>query len=298
MKNPRFFFRICSSAAWLAFSALLKASPFFAMDTGISGEPVAVAATLDDLGYDGLGGSGTNIKPLREALEARKLRLWNVYLTLKFEAGAPAVTPGLRTLITDLKGHSSTLWIAVQAVSGGDEVAVAALREIADVAAASELRVSLYPHTGFWLARFSEAAGLAEKIERENLGITFNLCHWLKVEGEVDPIPDILKHQKKLQFVTVNGADRGDTKSMGWDRLIQPLDRGTYDTAAFLKRLNEEAKWQGPVGLQSYGIPGDQRENLKRSMTAWRAMQSKPGNPSSPAGRDPARSDLTPREAE
>jgi sugar phosphate isomerase/epimerase len=277
MKNT-WVSRILSPATWLAFSAFLNASPFFAMDTGISGQPVAVAATLHDLGYDGLGGSGTNIRPAREALDARKLRLWNVYLTLKFEAGAPAVTPGLRTLITDLKGHSSTLWIAVQAVSGGgDQVAVAALREIAGVAAESEVRVSLYPHTGFWLSRFSGAADLAEKVERENVGITFNLCHWLKVEGDVDPIPDIRKHQKKLQFVTVNGADKGDTKAMSWDRLIQPLDRGTYDTASFLKRLNDEAKWQGPVGLQSFGIPGDQRENLKRSMVAWRAMQSKPG---------------------
>lgn len=277
MKNT-WFFRLLSPATWLAFSAFLNASPFFAMDTGISGQPVAVAATLQELGYDGLGGSGMNIRPAREALDARKLRLWNVYLTLKFEAGAPALTPGLRTLITDLKGHSSTLWIAVQAVSGGgDEVAVAALREIAGVAAESEVRVSLYPHTGFWLSRFSEAADLAEKVERENVGITFNLCHWLKVEGDVDPIPDIRKHQKKLQFVTVNGADKGDTKAMSWDRLIQPLDRGTYDTASFLKRLNDEAKWQGPVGLQSFGIPGDQRENLKRSMAAWRAMQSKPG---------------------
>lgn len=295
MKNP-WFLRLCSPAAWMAFSALLQASPFFAMDTGISGEPAAVASTLHDLGFDGLGGSGTNIKPLREALEARKLRLWNVYLTLKFEAGAPAVTPGLRTLITDLKGHSSTLWIAVQSVSGGDEVAVAALREIAGEAAASEVRVSLYPHTGFWLSRFSEAAVLAEKIERENLGITFNLCHWLKVEGDVDPIPDIRKHQKKLQFVTINGADRGDTKSLGWDRLIQPLDRGSYDTASFLKRLNEDVKWQGPVGLQSYGIPGDQRENLKRSMAAWSAMQFMPGKKSPPAARDPAGSGLAPGE--
>jgi sugar phosphate isomerase/epimerase len=258
----------------LTCSGWLHASPFFAMDTGITGDPVAVATNLKELGYDGLGGSGMNVKPMREALDGRGLRLWNVYLTLKFEAGSPALNPALKTLIADLKGHSSTLWIAVQSVSGGDEVALASLREIADEAAASQVKVSLYPHTGFWMARFSAAADLATRVERENLGVTFNLCHWLKVEGDVDPIPVIQQHRAKLQFVTVNGADRGDTKSMGWDRLIQTLDRGTYDSASFIKRLHGEVKWDGPIGLQSFGIPGNQVDNLRRSITAWRTMTS------------------------
>ena len=233
-----------------------------------------VASTLKDLGYEGFGGSGTNVKPMIEAIEAKELRLWNIYLTLKFDAGVPALTPALKTLIGDLNGHSSTLWIAVTAVSGGDDVAVSALREIADAAAASQVKVSLYPHTGFWLSRFSDAASLAGKVDRENTGITFNLCHWLKVEGDADPIPLIKQHRDKLQFVTVNGADRGDTKTFDWNRLIQPLDRGSYDAAGFIRRLQKEAEWHGPIGLQSYGISGDRRENLKRSMTVWKSIDA------------------------
>ena len=134
------------------------------------------------------------------------------------------------------------------------------------------MKVSLYPHTGPWLARFSDAARLANKLDREDVGITFNLCHWLKEEGDVDPIPAIKAESKRLQFVTINGADKGDTKSMGWDRLIQTLDRGSYDVAGFVGRLQGEVGWKGPIGLQAFGVQGDRRANLARSMASWRKM--------------------------
>jgi sugar phosphate isomerase/epimerase len=257
---------------FLLLASCLKASPFFAMDNGVPGGPAEVAATLHELGYDGLGGRGPGAKVQRAALEGKGIRLWNIYLTLKFAPGTPALTPEIRGFIEELKGHDATLWIAIQEVTGGDETAVASIREIAAHAASAGVKVSLYPHTGFWLARFADAVRVAGLVDRQDVGTTFNLCHWLKVEGDVDPIPLLKAEKAKLQFVTINGADKGDTKAMGWDRLIQPLDRGTYDVGALIRRLRDEVKWQGPVGLQGYAVPGDQRENLRRSMAAWRAM--------------------------
>lgn len=243
------------------------------MDTGITGDPEKVAEALQELGYEGLGGSGTSVAPQRAALEGKGGRLWNVYLTLKFQSGKSALTPEIKKLIAELKGHDSALWIAIQEVEGKrDEVAVKALTEIADEAKLSGVRVSIYPHTGFWLERFSDAARVAKLVNREGLGITFNLCHWLKVEGDVDPIPTIKAEAKHLQFVTINGADKGDTKGMNWDRLIQTLDSGTYDVAGFVSRLQGEAGWDGPIGLQAYGVKGDRRTNLAKSMAAWRKM--------------------------
>jgi sugar phosphate isomerase/epimerase len=277
---------LAALAALVLFAAphRSRAHPFFAMDTGISGEPSRVAAVLHDLGYGGLGGSGTSVKPMREALEKQGSRLWNVYLTLKFQADTPALTPELQRLIADLKGHDAALWIAISEVTGGDETAAKSLVEIADYARGAGVKLSLYPHTGFWLSRFSDAARLASRINREDVGITFNLCHWLKVEGDIDPLPAIAKEVGLLQFVTINGADHGDTKAMGWDKLIRPLDQGTYDTGSLVRRLRDELKWNGPVGLQSFGIPGDQQENLARSMAAWRKMSPLPADapPGSP----------------
>ena len=61
---------------------------------------------------------------------------------------------------------------------------------------------------------------------------------------------------------------------MDWDRLIQTLDRGSYDVGRVVKALRR-AGYNGPIGLQCYGIPGDNRENLKRSMKAWREIRSR-----------------------
>ena len=77
-----------------------------------------------------------------------------------------------------------------------------------------------------------------------------------------------------LFVVSINGADRGDTNEMGWDRLIQTLDRGDFDVYKFLKTL-KELGYTGPIGLQCYGIKGDERENLKRSMIAWRKLSAR-----------------------
>lgn len=255
-------------------SQLVAAQPFFAMDTGAKGPPAQVAALLKDLRYDGLGGSGYQVKPLLEELSKNNLRLFNVYLTLKFE-GSPAVSPELSRLITDLSGHDSCLWIAVQKVENfkisdpaGDALALAHLKAIADAAKAKNVPLALYPHTGFWLARVDDALRVADHLNRPDVGVTFNLCHWLKVEGDVDPAPTLKRALPRLRFVTLNGADTGDTKTFGWDRLIQPLDSGSYSQPNLLKTLRDLG-YTGPVGLQSYGLKGDQKALLTRSRQAW-----------------------------
>ena len=49
------------------------------------------------------------------------------------------------------------------------------------------------------------------------------------------------------------------------------VDQGSFDVAAFLKTL-KELGFRGPIGLQCYGIGGDAREHLARSMAAWRKL--------------------------
>ncbi len=69
--------------------------------------------------------------------------------------------------------------------------------------------------------------------------------------------------------VTINGADQG---GRNWAKLIQPLDRGSYDVAIVLRKL-QALRFAGPIGLQHYGIGGDARENLAQSMAGWRLLQ-------------------------
>jgi sugar phosphate isomerase/epimerase len=269
-----------------AHGAPALTNAFFAMDTGVRDATHATiqaqAQMLQELGYAGLGGSGYDVSAALKELETRSLKLFNVYLTVGFATGKPALDDRLQQLITQLKGHDTKVWLAVNDLTKdgarlkpsdaqGDEVAVAALREIAACAQENGVKIALYPHTGFWIERVEDALRVANKVDRPNMGVTFNLCHWLKVEGDRDPQPVLQQALSRLFFISINGADSGDTKKMNWDRLIQTLDRGSFDHAKFL-RLVQEVGYTGPIGLQGYGIGGDAQDNLRRSMGAWRRL--------------------------
>jgi sugar phosphate isomerase/epimerase len=270
-----------------AFAA--DTNPFFAMDTALRDgkERTAVeqAALLKQLGYDGFGTHGYPSEEFLRAFEKEGLTVFNTYLSLSFDSAKPGLDPELKESITRLKGHNTDLWIAIQAVTKdgvklkpsateGDEVVVPVLRELADLANASGVKIALYPHTWFWLERVEDALRITRKSNRSNVGVTFNLCHWLKVEGNVDPKPILKEAMPNLLFVSINGADSGETKKMDWSRLIQPLDVGTYDVGSLLKSLRELG-YRGPIGFQGYGIKGDSEEILRRTMKAWRQLEAR-----------------------
>jgi sugar phosphate isomerase/epimerase len=254
------------------------ANPFFAMDTGTKDANHNTAKAQDDmlqeLGYAGIGYTGFDglAEMLRE-LDANGLQLFTIYLSARVEPDSWTYDAGLKEGVKSLQGRNVILWLPVSSNTykvsseGGDVPAVAMIREIADIAADSGLRVALYPHTGCWLERVEDAIRLAKKVDRKNVGVTFNLCHWLKVTGGQDPRPLLELAMPHLFVVTINGADPGT----GWKKLIQTLDKGSFDVRGLLLTL-KQLGYTGPIGLQGYGIAGDVQENLKRSMDAWRKL--------------------------
>ena len=72
-----------------------------------------------------------------------------------------------------------------------------------------------------------------------------------------------------LEFVSINGADAGETNEMDWDRLIQPLGSGSFDVRSVVTLL-DELGYAGPIGLQCYNVAGDPVDNLRRSLATWR----------------------------
>jgi sugar phosphate isomerase/epimerase len=255
-----------------------------AMRDGKERTPAEQAGLVKELGYEGFGTSGYVSEEFLVAFEKQGLKVYNTYLTLDFDAGHPGLKSELKEAVARFKGHGTDLWVALNGVTrdgvklkpsdpAGDSVVAPPLRELADLAKASGLRVALYPHTWFWMQRVEDALRVARCVDRSNVGATFNLCHWLKVEGDRDPVPVLKDGMPLLFFVTINGADQGDTKSMNWDKLIQPLDAGTYDVAGLLKALRGLG-YTGAVGFQGYGIPGDSREILSRAQGAWKRMNT------------------------
>ena len=253
---------------------------FFAMDTGTRDErhqtPESQARMLKALGYAGVGWSPGQVPEMLAALDREGLRMFNVYIGVDIDGIHRAAPDDIIKLIGQLKGRDTVIWLHVSSKKypkpsdeAGDADAVEVLRDIADRARQAELKVALYPHTWSWLERVQDAVRLARKVDRNNLGVTFNLCHCLKV-GDEAGIPSLLEMARPhLFFVTINGADHaGD-----WDRLIQPLGQGEFDVASVLRTL-KKIDYRGPIGLQHYGIKGDAREKLQQSMNAWRKLSA------------------------
>ena len=258
------------------------ATPFFAMDTATKDAKHKSAKEqvqmVKELGYAGIGcTAGKGLAEMAEELENNGLRLFAVYLGVNIGPGQQKYGPELKETIEVLKGRNAILWLFVQSKKlkpsspEGDARAVEVIREIADMAAEAGVRVALYPHHRFWVERVEDAVRVTKKVNRKNVGVTFNLCHWLMVNDEKNMKPLIKSAMPYLFVVSINGADSG---GKDWKRLIQTLDRGSFDISGFLKTL-EDCGYTGPIGLQGYGIGGDAYENLKRSMNAWRQLSER-----------------------
>jgi sugar phosphate isomerase/epimerase len=250
--------------------------PFFAFDNAATDDdhktPKEQVALLKKLGYDGISSrGGDELSEVAEEIEKNGLRLFTVYLGINIDPDQPAYGKELTDAIEVLKGHNAMLWLYVLSKKhkpsdpNGDERAEQIIREIAEMAAKSKVRVALYPHTGFWLERVEDTIRIAKRVNRRDVGVTFNLCHWLRVDDEKNMKSLIEAAMPHLFVVSINGADSG---GKDWKTLIQTLDRGTFDMRGFLDTLYESG-YTGPIGFQGYGIGGDAHDNLERTMDAW-----------------------------
>lgn len=256
-----------------AVSLAANAHPFFAFDNGVGRgvwTPEEQVSQLSELGYAGISYQDEEDLDARlAAFEKGGLKIFNLYVPCHVDQ-EPTYSEGLVRTIARLKGTGIDLWLTVQGHAADDASAVKAIQEIADLAKASGIRVALYPHAGFHVASLDDALRVIEKVERDNVGLTFNLCHELKA-GNGPRIDELLeKAAPQLFYVSINGAEPdGD-----WGRLIQPLGDGAFDVYAVLKKLKALA-YAGPVGLQCYNVKGDPRQNLEKSMAAWKAYNER-----------------------
>jgi len=256
-------------------------NPFFAMDNAAQDDKHKTAKEqvemVRELGYAGIGGrADKGLGDMLEELDKNDLRMFAVYLGANIDADQTKYGPELKEAIELLKGSNSILWLFVQSKkfkpsqTEGDGRAVKVIQEISDMAAEAGLRVALYPHAGFWLEKVEDAIRVAKKVDRKNVGVTFNLCHWLRTEDEKNMRSLIISAMPHLFVVSINGADSG---GKDWKQLIQTLDRGTFNIARFLRTL-KRAGYTGPIGFQGYGIGGDAYDNLRRTMNAWRELNN------------------------
>ena len=268
------------ACALLVSSATLSAAPeappaqnaFFAFDNGVgrgSWPPQVQAETLKQIGYAGIGYSGTaHLAERRAAFDTQGLKIFSLYVPCYLDR-TPAYAPDLLDAIEQLSGSGTMIWLTVQG-KGNDQQTTRIIQEIADAAQKHSVNVALYPHHGFHVATTGDALRLLKQVDRKNVGVSINLCHELRA-GNATKLGDIIvQAAPHLFLVSINGADN---EGPGWDKLIQPLGKGNFDVATLLQQLNT-AGYSGPIGLQCYNVKGDKRENLKRSLEAWEEIRT------------------------
>ena len=134
--------------------------------------------------------------------------------------------------------------------------------------------MAIYPHLGLYVATAEDGLRVLSRVTRANVGVTVNLCHEL-ASGNGPRLQEVIaKAAPRLMLVTICGATDKKDDAGGWSNYIQTLDRGDYDVFGMLVAL-QRAGYGGPIGLQCYSIKGDPKENLGKSMRAWRGYMNR-----------------------
>jgi sugar phosphate isomerase/epimerase len=263
--------------------ATSSANPFFVFDNGLRGENLkTIESQLDlvkEVGFEGLSwrtDDPARVKQVLDGAKQRGLKLFVIYANLDLKDGKAVYDPRIKEIITLCKGTDTMIWPNLTSKQfkpsdpAGDDIAVAGLRELADLCAANGVRIAIYPHVNMWVHRVEDALRVVKKVDRKNVGLTFNLCHALLDQAEAR-IPALIEEAAPYLFVvTINGADSGAAKTE-MPRMIQTLDKGSYDVGIVLKKL-KAVGFTGPVGLQCYNIKGEPKTLLTGSMSAWRKL--------------------------
>lgn len=242
----------------------------------------AQAALIKKIGFDGLGGHiDDNYFKRRRSLDQAGVEMPEIYWGMDLTAeGEIVFKKELKKIIKDSKDRDLMVALFLNAEeyksnrTEGDKLFTAGIRKLADFAAQYHVKIAIYPHMGFYCERLDHSVELAKMVDRDNVGAIFNTCHLLKVEGEEGWEEKTLKALPYLYMVSINGADSGNTKEMGWDRLIQPLGEGTFDTWKLVKLLKDNG-YEGKFGLQCYGIKQDCEVALTKSMNTWNSYKER-----------------------
>ena len=242
----------------------------------------AQATLIKRLGFDGFAGhTNDNYFARRAALDKAGIKMTEIYWGIDMDStGRVTYKDGLKEIIKDSKGRDllvalfSNVKFFINKKEEGDPLLVKAIGELADFAAQYGVKIAIYPHVGNYCETSEHSVRLAKMANRPNVGTIFNTCHLLKVEGEDRWEQKLINALPYLYMISINGADGGNTKEMNWDRLIQPLGEGSFDTWKLVK-LAKDNGYKGLFGLQCYNIKQDCVTALTKSINTWNAYKKR-----------------------
>ena len=260
---------------------------FYCFNNGVRTLPnapegyAAQAQLVKKLGFDGLAGhKEETYYELRKAMDKTGLEMPEMYIALNIVDGKISYHTALKNILEDSRDRNLLVTLHLHAdefmnnKKEGDKLFISGLRELADFGKPLNIQFAIYPHVGFYCETLDHAVNLVSATDRNNVGAVFNLCHFLKVEGEQGWREKIEEALPNLFMVSINGADSGNTKEMDWDQLIQPLGEGSFDTYQLVKFLKDNG-YKGKFGLQCYNIKQDCEVALTKSITTWNRFKER-----------------------
>lgn len=226
----------------------------------------AQVALLKETGYAGLALSWGQLHAERfKAARDAGLGVPGIYLTADIEGPAPRHLAEAAKLID---GSGARLWLALTSKTfkrsdpAGDAAALARIAGAVDVCGPG---VTLYPHAGFWMEKVPDAVRLCASAGRPEVGLQFNLYHWMAADRGADLEGMLDAARPHLRGVSINGSGKAPS--------ILPLSEGEYDGLPLVKGL-VRIGFAGPVSHQGYGIQGRLRERLAASLAAWKRLRA------------------------
>ncbi|MBC7826162.1 MAG: sugar phosphate isomerase/epimerase [Chitinophagaceae bacterium] len=237
-------------------------------------------ALVKNAGYDGIEINSTaHFEGMKAALDKHRFQASYFYVRISLQK--PFMDESLEGYIRQLQG-SKTI-IAPYIVSDSifragtheaDSLVIRLMRQLSDWAEASALQVAIYPHLNYYVERTDHALALARSIDRKNLGLSFNLCHWLATTVNAerkDLQPHLHSLLPYLKMITICGANNTvSQKKNVWDDYILPLGTGDFDTYELIKYCLKDLKLKVPVGVQCYNIKTDKYQLVQNSIQVWK----------------------------
>ena len=231
---------------------------------------------LRDLGFDGVANLWLNGLPERAA-SAKKtgLKVVQVYFRIDLAAAEPFDTR-LAAILPAVKDQGTQLALLIYGGKPSDETlddkAVGIIQRILDIAEPLGVHVVLYPHAGAWNETVADCVRISRRFSDKKIGVMFNLCHWAAVDKSENLESVLRSAMPHLAAVTINGTDTPEEIQAKTGNWLQPLDAGAFDQTKLFKIL-DNLGYRGPVGLQCYGISGDARIHLERSIKKWKSLR-------------------------
>lgn len=264
---------------------------FFTLHNIIRGDstyntPDKQVELIKKTGFDGIEiNQVENFEGMKAALD--KYQLKGSYFYVKLNLEAPYFDSRLEKYITQLKGSKTIVAPFIISDSKkykpssheADTLVIRLVKQIADWAKKSGLDIAIYPHFGFYVERTDHALALVKSINRKNVGLTFNLCHWLATTSIAER--PTLKSQLKelrpyLKMITICGANNVVTQQKNvWEDYILPLGTGSFDTFGLVKYVVKNLKLKVPIGVQCYNIKGNKPKLVENTMLVWKTYKQR-----------------------